>query len=48
MDSNVNCVRLDCNHVVCYGCWAEWCSQQDDNERSQGNEDAENASAENM
>ena len=49
MDENVNCVRLDCGHSACYGCWSEWCAQQDDDgDRSGGAEDAEAASSENM
>jgi hypothetical protein len=49
MDSDVICLQLDCQHSICYGCWSEWCAQQDDDsDRSQGNEDAENAMIENM
>ena len=49
MDQDIRCIRLDCSHTICYGCWSEWCSQQDDDsDRSNGAEDAEHASAENM
>ena len=49
MDQDIRCIRLDCGHTICYGCWSEWCSQQDDDsDRSNGAEDAEHASAENM
>ena len=50
MDDNVNCVKLDCGHKCCYGCWSEWCAQQDDDsdDRSGGAQDAEAAVVDNM
>ena len=50
MDDDVNCVKLDCGHKCCYGCWSEWCAQQDDDsdDRSGGAQDAEAAVVDNM